>query len=195
MITSTKSLEIIMCLDSSSVIQLRIPHGSSILCDPPIHNIIPDIPAHKEPLVRNDRISRKRGSLEQIQKGTGMQRGLSIVDPDFGVLGRYAGEKGCADFEFDAPCDLIVEFDFGVKGVEGGPSLSQGDAAVSILSLEFARDAACDDISIWQGRGVWGWGHRGQTNFGVLGAFDGELDAVGGFSFYFEFCAYARGQG
>ena len=88
MITSTKSLEIIMCLDSSCVIQLRIPDGSSILCDPPIHDIIPDIPAHKEPLVRNDCISRKRGSLEQIQKCTGMQRGLSIVDPDFGVLGR-----------------------------------------------------------------------------------------------------------
>ena len=37
---------------------------------------------------------------------------------------------------------MIVEFDFGVEGVEGGPSLSQGDAAVSVFSLEFAGNAA-----------------------------------------------------
>ena len=158
MITRAKSLEIIVCLDGSRIIQLRVSHGGSILCNPPIHNIIPDIPAHKEPLVRNDGIGGKRRSLEQIQECTGMQGGLSIMDSDFGVLGRYAGEKSCADFEFDALCDLIVEFDFGVEGVEGGPALGQSDAAVSILSLEFARDAACC-TSVRINREVW---RRGQ---------------------------------
>ena len=38
-------------------------------------------------------------------------------------------------------------------------------------------------------------GGGGSTSFGVLRAFDGELDAVGCFSFYFEFCAYARRKG
>jgi len=90
---------------------------------------------------------------------------------------------------------LIVEFDFGVEGVEGGPSLSQGDAAVSVLSLEFAGNTAYRKINLYRDGVWWGWGLGELTDFGVLGAFDGELDAVGGFSFYFEFCAYARGQG
>ena len=142
MITSTKSLEIIMCLHSSRIIDLRIPHGSSIFRDPPIHNIISNIPTHKKPLVSNDSISRKCRSLEQIQESTGMQCRLSIMDTYFGVFGGYTGEEGCSEFEFDALCNLIVEFDFGVEGVEGGPSLSQGDAAVSVFSLEFAGNAA-----------------------------------------------------
>ena len=88
---------------------------------------------------------------------------------------------------------MIVKFDFGVEGVEGGPSLSQGDAAVSVFSLEFAGNAAYRK-SIYIEMEFAGE-EGGLTDFGVLGAFDGELDAVGGFSFYFEFCAYARGQG
>ena len=93
MITSTKSLEIIMCLHSSRIIDLRIPHGSSIFRDPPIHNIISNIPTHKKPLVCNDSISRKCRSLEQIQESTGMQCRLSVMDTYFGVFGGYAGEE------------------------------------------------------------------------------------------------------
>jgi hypothetical protein len=35
---------------------------------------------------------------------------------------------------------LVVEFDFGVEGIGGCPTLSQGDSTVGIFSLEFARD-------------------------------------------------------
>jgi len=63
---------------------------------------------------------------------------MSIMDSHFCVLGRDHGEKSSAKLDFDAACNLIVELDFGVEGVGGGPALGEGDPAVGILALEFS---------------------------------------------------------
>lgn len=174
-IAGRKGFEIIMCLHSGRVLRLCITHRSSIFRNLPIHNIIPDISTEEKALVRNDCICRKRGTLEQVKEGTSMQSLVSIVDANFGVLGCCAGEEGRSELEFDALCDLIVEFDFCVEGVCGGPALGQGDSTVGVLAFELPRDSACDKKRVW----------LGSTNFGVLVAFDGELDSIGRFGFYF----------
>lgn len=172
MIRRRESLEVVVRLDRSGILRLGISHRSSILGQLPVHNIISNIPTKKESLMRSNSIRRERRSLEQIEESTRMERLLSIMQADFGVLARHAGEESCSQFKFDTPSDLIVELDFGVEGVGRGPTLSQGDSAVGVFALEFAGDGACcQDIS----------GFEGSTNFGVLVAFDGEEDAVGGF--------------
>jgi len=86
MIGSRESLEIVVCLDSSRVLTLRISNGSSILCQPALHNIISNIPTDKESLIGDDSVSIKSRSLEQIQKGTGVECLLSIMQSDLCVL-------------------------------------------------------------------------------------------------------------
>jgi hypothetical protein len=127
-----------MRLNSRTILTLRIPDSSTILCDLPIHHIIPNIPSQQEPLVRDNGISSKRGSLEQIEISTGMQSLLPIVNSNFGVFGGHGGEEGCSELEFYATGDLVVELDFCVEGVDGVPALGQDDAAVGVFAFEFA---------------------------------------------------------
>lgn len=131
-----------MRLNRSGILRLSIPHRSSILGQLAVHNIISNIPAQEEPLMGRNSIGREGRPLEQIEEGTSMESLLSVMQADFGVLIGHARQKGCAKLEFDAPGNLIVELDFGVEGVGGGPALGQGDAAVGVLSLEFAGDGA-----------------------------------------------------
>ena len=60
---------------------------------------------------------------------------LSVMQSEFGVLRGDGGKEGGSEFEFYASGDLIVEFDFCVEGVDGGPALSQGDTAVGVFSF------------------------------------------------------------
>jgi hypothetical protein len=112
MITSRKSFKIVVRSNRSAILTLRVPHTRSILCNLAIHNIIPNIPTQQEPLVRDNRISRERGPLEEIEEGTGMQSLLTVMDPDFGILGGEGGEKSRSELEFYTTGNLIVEFDF-----------------------------------------------------------------------------------
>jgi len=96
MIGSRESLEIVVCLDSSRVLTLGISNGSSILCQPALHNIISNIPTDKEPLIGDDSVSIKSRSLEQIQKGTGVECLLSIMQSDLCVLWGDGGEESCS---------------------------------------------------------------------------------------------------
>ena len=43
---------------------------------------------------------------------------------------------------FDALCDLIIEFDFSVEGVESCPALGQGDSSIGVFSFEFSGNGA-----------------------------------------------------
>ena len=88
--------------------------------------------------MRDDGVGGERGSLEQVQEGTGMKGLLSVVDSDFGVFGGNGGEECGAEFEFYTAGDLVIELDFCVEGIEGCPALGQGDAAVGVFTLEFA---------------------------------------------------------
>jgi hypothetical protein len=79
MITSAKSLEIVMRLHRSRILTLRIPHSSSILGQLPLENIISNITPQQKPLVRNDRVGRERGALEQVEERTRVESLLSVV--------------------------------------------------------------------------------------------------------------------
>jgi hypothetical protein len=178
MITCRKSFEIIVCLDSCGVLAVGVSHGSSILGDLPIHNIIPNITTQEEPLVRHNRIGGKCGTLKQVQEGTAMESLLSVMNTYFGILGYNARQKGCSNFEFDATSNLIVELDFGVESVGSRPALSQGDSTVGVFSFKFTGNGALRSLL-----------HRdpeGNTTFGVLVAFDGELNAVWSLGFHLE---------
>jgi len=147
MITSREGFKIVIGLDSGRIFILRIPDSSSILGNFSIHNIVANITAKKESLMRNNRISSKCRSLKQVQERTGMQSLLSIMNSYFSVFGCCARKESCSKFKFDATSNLIVQFDFCIESINGCPTLSEGNSAISIFSLEFASDRALNQYT------------------------------------------------
>jgi hypothetical protein len=145
-ITRRESFKVVVRLNRRRVLRLGVPHRSGILGQPALHDIISDIPPQEESLVREHGVSSECRSLKQVEKRTCMERLLSVMYPQFCILSSDTGQKGGAEFEFNASGNLIIQFDFGVECVGGGPTLSQGDAPISVLPLEFAGNAAYGSV-------------------------------------------------
>jgi hypothetical protein len=107
MITSTKSLEIIMCLHSSRIIHMRTPQRSSTFRYPPIHNIISNIPTNKKsenPSCTTTASAVNMGPLNRSKNARVHNAGLSIGDTYFDVLEATLGRGVIPSwFEFDGP--------------------------------------------------------------------------------------------
>jgi len=162
-IRGREGLEIVMSLDGSGVLRLGVSDCSSILCQLAIHDIISNVSSEEESLVGGDGISSEGRSLEQVEEGPRMERLLSIVQSDLGILIRQAGQERRAKLQLDAPGNLIVELDLGVERIGGGPALGQGDAALGVLALEFAGDGAYARVRV---RCRCGWGVGGLPTLG-----------------------------
>ena len=124
--------------DGGRVLGHAVADGSSVLGDGGLLDVVATLRTDQEAFVAEDGVEVGRRTVQEVEEGAGVQVGLLEVQVKLGALGLLGGLVLGEDLRLEALGDVLVELEFGVEGVGGGPGLGEGETGrlVDILGLE-----------------------------------------------------------
>lgn len=82
-----KHTQIIRRRHGRRIFQPRIPHRRRILCNRRLLHIVPHFGPDQKPIMTEHSIDMRGRTLENVEKGTGVEIGLFEVEVGFGAVG------------------------------------------------------------------------------------------------------------
>lgn len=120
--------EVVAGSDGSRVLRKAVADSSRVLGDSSLLDIVATLSADQEALVAEDNVQVGSGTLEEVEEGTSVQVGLLEVQVQLSTLGLGAWQVLRQDLDLETLGNVVVQLEFGVEGVVGGPSLGQSEA-------------------------------------------------------------------
>lgn len=122
-VASSEDVQVVGRSDGRSVLGDGISDCSRVAGDTAVNDVVANFGAGQETVVAEDDITAEGGALEEVDESAGVEEGLTIMEVEFGTLGLGGGEEVGNDFGFQALGESVVELNFCIEGVEGGPGL------------------------------------------------------------------------
>src|SRR5690606_22805394 len=91
-------------------------------------DVVADLSTSQEAIVSNNDITIEGGSLEEVKEATGVEDGLLEVNVQFCALRVLVRKELSQNLSLETLSDGIIELNFRVKSIEGGPGLGEGKA-------------------------------------------------------------------
>ena len=127
---------------------MRVTNGSGILGKSSFLRVVASLRADQEAFVAENAVDVGYRALENVEESAGVEVRLLEVEVELGTEGLRLGGEVCDSFGLQSVGDLVVQLDFRLEDVCGGPHLGQGQACTMVKYQQSCFSRVEDDQGV-----------------------------------------------
>ena len=127
-VCSGEDTQVVGSSDRGDILRSRVSNSGRVVGDSSLLNIITSGSTSQETILSDDSVDVGGRTLEEIEESTSVEIGLLEVEVELCALRLGSRKEGAQDLGLQTLCNGVIQFDLGVKSIDGIPALSDGSA-------------------------------------------------------------------